>query len=191
MSGQDLAAMFSELPPYLVDSWGIRPREFRRALVVLLEPFVNISTIWRVIDMDPTIKFQDMALNVNVPAKLILARGMVSPSSKEEGLDLVNITPEEIGFKTGASFAQVCEWAVRLGLQFCPPQVGPILRKDYSGQPLGEFLMIAMEPIVLDGHQCVFGVNHYSGGLYLHAHSINRDHFLKPDQRLVFVYPRE
>ena len=51
--------------------------------------------------------------------------------------------------------------AKELGLELCPNEVGPQLRLQYKDQPKGEFLLIAMEPIIgVGGDLSVFDVEH-------------------------------
>jgi hypothetical protein len=56
------------------------------------------------------------------------------------------------------------------GLELCPPDVGPQLRLDYSDQPPGECVYVAMKPITTsDGEPRIFVVAHNSDGLSLDA----------------------
>jgi hypothetical protein len=62
-------------------------------------------------------------------------------------IDLVVVSVAQLGFSKEASRAEIFARAKELGLQLCPPEVGPILRLQYPEQPVGEFLRIAMEPV--------------------------------------------
>lgn len=58
----------------------------------------------------------------------------------------------------------------QMGLELCPPDVGPALRLEYSDQPVGERLHIAMTPIrSSDGEPRIFVVLHGASGLELDA----------------------
>ena len=58
----------------------------------------------------------------------------------------------------------------QLDLELCSPDVGPALRLEYSDQPLGERLHIAMKPIrSSDGEPRIFVVLHGANGLELGA----------------------
>jgi hypothetical protein len=63
-------------------------------------------------------------------------------------LNLVLATVSELGFgEDGASLKDIYERASQLGLTFCTAELGPALRLAYLGQPLGEYLRIAMQPV--------------------------------------------
>ncbi len=59
---------------------------------------------------------------------------------------------------------------VQLGLDLCPPEVGPQLRLQYDDQPRGERVFIGMRPIISsDGEPRLFVVEHGQEGLSLDA----------------------
>lgn len=72
---------------------------------------------------------------------------MVAESVTE--VELVVASVAELGFKDRATCKDIYVRAQGLGLDLCPPEVGPQLRLQYMDQPKGEWLIIAMEPIVV------------------------------------------
>jgi hypothetical protein len=57
-----------------------------------------------------------------------------------------------------------------LGLELCPPDVGPTCRLEYKDQPLNESLYVAMKPIKTpDGEPRIFVIAHAAKGLSLDA----------------------
>lgn len=121
-------------------------------------------------------------------ANNILGKPVFVVDNEETEVDLVKITVAELGFKDGATRQDICQRAKELGLELCPPEVGPQLRLQYKDQPLGEWLVIAMEPItVSDGVLLVFSVEHYDGGLWLFSNDGNPDRFWDGDDRFVFL----
>ncbi len=63
-------------------------------------------------------------------------------------IELVNISLLELGFRNGAILAQIYAVASEFGLALVPSEVGPQLLLNYPDQPLGESLIIGMEPML-------------------------------------------
>ena len=62
--------------------------------------------------------------------------------------DLVAVTYEELGLPDGATREAIYAKAIELGLQLCPPEVGPLVWLEYYGQQKDcENLIIGMEPV--------------------------------------------
>lgn len=77
-------------------------------------------------------------------------------------LDLAVVSVAELGFPNGATRKEIYQKAQELGLELCPPEVGPQLRLQYQNQPMGEWLLIGMKPIAgSDGYLKVFHVVRY------------------------------
>jgi hypothetical protein len=75
----------------------------------------------------------------------------------------------------------------QLGLELCRPDAGPYLRLEYTDQPSGESLYVAMKPITSsDGEPRVFVVAHNSAGLSLDAARARADDKWAPDDTFVF-----
>ncbi|MFZ2959434.1 MAG: hypothetical protein WA705_21310 [Candidatus Ozemobacteraceae bacterium] len=75
----------------------------------------------------------------------------------------------------------------QLGLDLCPPKLGPELRLQYSEQPVGERIYIAMKPITAsDGEPRIFVVEHNSHGMSLDAVRARPGHEWPPDAIFVF-----
>lgn len=75
----------------------------------------------------------------------------------------------------------------QLGLELCPPDVGPQLRLDYADQPEGEHVYIAMKPITAsDGEPRIFVVEHTAEGVSLGAARARQDDWWSPDDLFVF-----
>lgn len=90
--------------------------------------------------------------------------------SAEVMVDLVMLSVAELGFKDGARYDQICARAKELGLKLCPGEVGLQLRLQYNDQPMGEWLVVAMEPIADSGGcLCLFRVVRDGYGVWLFA----------------------
>lgn len=120
----------------------------------------------------------------------ILGKPAFKAADEETEVDLVKVTVAELGFKKGARRNQIYERAKELGLGLCPPEVGPQLRLQYQDQPNGEWILVAMEPIIdSDGRPCVFGVGRDDSGLWLSSSWSYPDDFWHPDSQWVFCRP--
>jgi hypothetical protein len=66
----------------------------------------------------------------------------------EKEVELITVSAGELGFKKAAKRTQIYEEAISLGLELCPSDVGPLLRLHYTEQPMGERLLVGMDPII-------------------------------------------
>ncbi len=111
---------------------------------------------------------------------------------EDNEVDLVVVTPADLGLKKEPRFKQICDKATALGLQICPREVGPALRLAYPDQPLKEWLWIAMEPVDSPGDDLsVFAVEHGGTGQWLRTSWFSRRNTWDLGVRLVFVQPRK
>ncbi|MBU0648581.1 hypothetical protein KJ969_00520 [Patescibacteria group bacterium] len=100
----------------------------------------------------------------------MLGKNGFAVASEQTEVELVVASVGELGFPKGATRREIYERAKELGLELCPPEVGPQLRLQYPDQPNGEWLLIAMEPIAdSDGDPSVFRVGHDDGGRWLYG----------------------
>ncbi len=114
--------------------------------------------------------------------------GKMPISDTEIELDLVTATVRELGFEDGATFNEICERGMELGMELCPAEVGPALRLQYQDQPKDEWLIIAMEAITdSDGGPHVFSVHRDRGGRWLYSRWSRPGHHWPPGSRFVFV----
>lgn len=71
---------------------------------------------------------------------------------KPETIHLVRLTVNDMfGDGKNHTTAEIYKKAADLGLELCPPEVGPLYRIAYKDQPQGEYLHIAMEQITGSG----------------------------------------
>lgn len=86
-------------------------------------------------------------------------------SGKQETYNLVQFTVEQLGFPNGATTDEIYAKAQKLGLELCPPEVGPQLRLAYPGK---DWKLIAMKQITdRDGGPNVFDLDFDGGRLGL------------------------
>jgi len=113
---------------------------------------------------------QKQGCRISDHAADILGQPQFTVAPEETEVDLVQVTAAEFGFKNGGTLAQIYAAAKARGLELCHAEVGPALRLQYPGQPLGEWLLVAMEPIRdSDGCLHVFRVEPHVYGRWLCA----------------------
>lgn len=102
-------------------------------------------------------------------------------------VNLVLLTVADLGFPNGAEGSKIYEKALSLGLELCPAEVGPQLRLQYPDQPIGEWILVAMEPITHSGGDLeVFSVDHARAGRWLYGFYGRPDRFWRAGRRWVF-----
>ena len=117
----------------------------------------------------------------------ILGKPAFKAATEKTEVDLVNVSVAELGFKDGATRADIYKRALELSLELCPNEVGPQLRLQYKDQPKGEWLLIAMEPIAVShGNLIVFNVDHNVDGLWLFGYNGKPGRFWLGPDRWVF-----
>lgn len=84
------------------------------------------------------------------------------PEKGLEQMDLVRVTPRDLGLTKPSTTQEIYDRAKELGLELCPPEAGPRLRLAYSLQPKEEWLRMAMEEITdkEGGIPVVFTIEH-------------------------------
>ncbi|MFA6524416.1 MAG: hypothetical protein WC264_01955 [Candidatus Paceibacterota bacterium] len=112
----------------------------------------------------------------------------IEPLKQKEKINLVSFSIEQLGFPNGATLKEIYNKAKKLGLELCPPQVGPELRLNYKDQLMGEWLRIAMDSIAdRDGGPRIFGVECYGDGLWLDSYDGNLGDRWSGNYRFVFL----
>jgi hypothetical protein len=107
---------------------------------------------------------------------------------KESKVELVVVSVAELGFQEAATREDIYTRAISLGLGLCPAEIGPQLRLQYKGQPEGEWLRVAMEPITGSGGRLnVFSVERDRDELWLDSDGGHPDYVWYPGHRWVFV----
>lgn len=145
---------------------------------------VSSLPIWKTIKLGTGLRtaddfrkaFMDCGMQISLSADDILAKPELKVAVEETEIDLIKVTDAELGFEEKAGCDVACQCAKELGLELCPPEVGPQLRLQYKDQSSDEeHLLLGMEPICdSDNHQQVFDVVRYdpegsSSGLVLDA----------------------
>lgn len=120
----------------------------------------------------------------------ILCNPAFRGTKETSSVELVLVSVAELGFFFNTRRKDIYERAISLGLELCPNEVGPQLRLQYKDQPRGEWLLVAMEPVVLDslGSLGLFRVGHDEDNLFLNgSYGGSPGFFWRSDSRWVFA----
>jgi len=155
--------------------------------------------IWKTIKLGTGLKtadefrkaLKDKGFNINDWANDIFGKPAFTAAAEEVEVDLVKVTVAEL-FKKGARRDQIYERAEEIGLELCPPEVGPQLRLQYQDQPNGEWILIGMKPIAGSGGGLrVFGVERSGLGRWLGSYWGGPGHVWFPGDQWLFVRSRK
>jgi hypothetical protein len=129
-------------------------------------------------------------MGVGDSADEILGRPAFPFSRTKVDLDLVILTPRDIGLQARASLPEIYRAAMQLGFELCPAEAGPAVRLAYANQPVGEFLHVAMQPIATyRGDLTDLTVANGGAGLLLLGGDASPDTKFNPATKFVFVRP--
>jgi len=119
----------------------------------------------------------------------ILAPPAFTVSAAKADVGLVAVSVAELGFATGtASLAEIYARARQLGFGLAAAEVAPQLRLQYFDQPIGEFLIIGMEPIKRwTGDPVILTVVNGGSGLILIGQDGRADAEISVASRFLFV----
>jgi hypothetical protein len=123
----------------------------------------------------------------------ILARPAFTVSATKTDVGLIAVSVAELGFQTDtASLANIYARARQLGFGFAAAEVAPQLRLQYFDQPIGEFLVIGMEPIkTWAGDPVILTVANGGAGLLLIGQDGSADAKISAVSRILFVRANE
>jgi hypothetical protein len=123
----------------------------------------------------------------------ILARPDFTHSAIMTNVELLAVSAAELGFEADtASLADIYARAQKLGFGFAAAEVAPQLRLQYFDQPIGEFLIIGMEPITTwNGEPVILNVANGGAGLILFGQDGSADAEISVASRFIFVRSKE
>lgn len=191
-----------ELSGDVMQGWIQNPKAVQKTLRNAFCPSEETSRFkaWKTIKLGTGLKtaedfrraLHDGGFGLTDWASDILGKPAFVAATEETEIDLVRVMVAELGFKEGARCDQIYERAKELGLELCPPEVGPQLRLQYQDQPNGEWVLVGMEPIrASDGRPDVFDVGRGGSDFWLSDYWNDPDDVWDPDRQWVFVCPRK
>lgn len=127
--------------------------------------------------------------NVGEQAAEILARPTFILAPHKANIELALVSPAQLGFTSDTvTLANVYARAQNLGFELAAAEVGPQLRIQYFDQPMGEFLIIGMEPIkTWSGEPVILNVANGGAGLILIGQDGRAEAEIAITSRIVFA----
>ena len=119
----------------------------------------------------------------------ILAPPAFTLSGTKTFIELFAVSAAELGFETATtSLGQIYTRARQLGFELAAAEIAPQLRLQYLDQPIGEFLIIGMEPInTWQGEPVILTVANGGAGLILIGQGGRLDAQMSITSRFLFV----
>ncbi|MFA6006247.1 MAG: hypothetical protein WC764_00770 [Candidatus Paceibacterota bacterium] len=157
------------------------------------ERFPDQSIFLKTVEGDPTITNAEEAkralkakgFEVGDYAKDMLAK--TEFTGTQEQYNLVSFSVESLGFPNGATTDEIYTRAAELGFELVPAEAGVYLRLQYSDQPMGEYLYMAMKQITDRGDDPrVWSVSADGGRRWLSYGYASPDSRWSAGSRLVF-----
>ena len=118
-----------------------------------------------------------------------LARPAFTLSGTRTTVTLLTVTAADLGFRgETVPLRQIYKLAQQLGFGLAPPEIAPQLRLQYLDQPVGEFLVIGMNPIqTWTGEEVILTVANGGAGLILIGQDGRADAEIPATSRIVFL----
>lgn len=169
------------LPQKLIGS----ARDVRTWKTIAIGSFANSIALRNALDA--------VGCNIGGLAAEVLARPAFTVSSSRIDVELVAVSAVELGFKTDSvPLAVIYARARQLGFELAAAEVGPQLRLQYLDQPMGEFLIVGMQPIkTWSGEPVVLNVANGGAGLILIGQDGRDDAEIPATSRFLFVRPSD
>jgi hypothetical protein len=131
-------------------------------------------------------------MKIGDAADEILGRPAFHYVREKTEVELTLVSAAELGVESESPLSEVYHRATQLGLALCPPEVGPQLRLDYRDQPVGESLIIAMEPVkTYHGEPTILSLMNFGSGLALVGSDGRPESMVSGYLRFVFALPRQ
>jgi len=191
---QDIQHAMSN-PNFKAEQHGLMDRlaaEYARSFPLIERPLfvtARVGTLKNVAGYRQALGATDPVCNISKWAGDITGKRAFAASipQVEEDVEFVCASNEELGYPNGATRFQSYEAGLKLGWKLCLASDGPEIRRHYLNQPLGEWKLIAMEPISdSDGDLKVFNIEHNDDGLWLNTNYDNPDNVWNASNHWVF-----
>lgn len=86
-------------------------------------------------------------------------------------IDLYKATTKELTGSNVPTVDEAFDAVLEKGYDYCPAEIGPQLRIQYTDQPHKDTLRIVMEPILdsIDGYPLIFVLDHFNWKPYIYG----------------------
>jgi hypothetical protein len=130
-------------------------------------------------------------MKIGDAADEILGRPAFHYVKEKTEVELTLVSVAELGVESESRLSEIYRRATQLGLALCPPEVGPQLRLDYRDQPVGESLLIAMEPVkTYYGDPTILALMNFGSGPALVGSDGRLESVVSGYLRFVFALPK-
>jgi hypothetical protein len=150
--------------------------------------------------VDVRSKLRVAGVRLNESAEVLFADDRFTTSAVISLVEIAELSVASLGFRNGATFAQIVEQAEVVGLSLCPLELGPHFRLQYTVQPEGFLgrqpsqhrappgsVTVASAPLADDdGIPKGFYLRRIEGVLWLRGYCSSPDHNWRPEDVLVF-----
>ena len=175
------------------------------------ETYPECPTITRTIELGGYTKqqlikrLQEYSILLNEYGEMLLTDEKFTTSETKYNLQTVELPVGNLGFREGATTAQIYQKASELGLELCPLELGAYLRLEYLDQPEGDSgnyihknqaptgsITIATEVLTEDDNfPKGFYLRRINGKLWLRGYVADDLHIWKPKDHFVFCVKKE
>lgn len=96
-------------------------------------------------------------------AKSMIKSSDFNLNEEESEINLILLSPKELGFNYPVSYKEICEVGLAQGLKLCPVETGPQLCLQYNNLTKNTDLIIATKPVFIPitKEPCIFHVELY------------------------------
>jgi hypothetical protein len=134
-----------------------------------------------------------LGCSVGGRAAEIFARPAFLIATRRTNIELALVSPARLGFTSDTvTLADVYTRARTLGFELAAAEVGPQLRIQYFDQPIGEFLIIGMDPIkTWSGEPVILNVANGGAGLILIGQDGRAEAEIPSTSKIIFARSRK
>jgi hypothetical protein len=148
-------------------------------------------------------KLELTGVRLNNAALALFSDERFTTSATGSLIEIVELSVGSLGFRDGATFAQIVDRATEAGLSLCPLELGPHFRLQYTDQPEGSLgqppslhrappgsITVANAPLADDEETPKgFYLRRIEGALWLRGYRSWPGHIWSPEDILVFSRP--